>query len=389
MILYRLLMLAALPVLALMAARRDTLAERMARVPLPEGAIWVHGASNGELTSARSVIEGLAAQGDTVLVTCNNPTAKAMVSGWNLPGVTARLAPFDVWPVMRRFLRSRPRALIVVENELWPERILSAPMPVLVIGARMSERSARRWARIGLMRRMLQRLSWVSAQDEGSETRLRDLGLPADRIGPRLTLKSAIRLDDSPLPPLPHPRDTTLLAASTHPGEDEVILDAFRAQSRFRWLILAPRHPVRGDEVAALARGKGFAVAQRSAGDAPGGEVYVADTLGEMPLWYRAACATVIGGSFLPKGGHTPFEPAAYDSALIHGPHVANFAAIFASLYRDGAALSTQADTLAATLDGMDPLRRGVMVRAASAALRSDDAAAVVLTALNARVARP
>ncbi|WP_435169611.1 3-deoxy-D-manno-octulosonic acid transferase [Falsirhodobacter sp. 1013] len=388
MILYRLLMLAALPVLALMAARRGTLAERMARAPLPQEAIWVHGASNGELTSARSVIEGLSAQGDTVLVTCNNPTAKAMVAGWNLPGVTARLAPFDARPVVRRFLRARPRALIVVENELWPERILSAPMPVLVIGARMSERSSRRWARIGLMRRVLRRLSWVSAQDAGSEGRLRDLGLPADRIGPRLTLKSALSRDEGPMPPLPHPREDTVLAASTHPGEDEVILDAFRAQSRFRWLILAPRHPARGAEVAALALARDFTVARRSDGEAPAGEVYVADTLGEMSLWYRAACVTVIGGSFVPKGGHTPYEPALYDSALIHGPHVANFAAIFEALDREGAALPAQAETLAATLGSLDPLRRGIMVRTAASALRPDDAAGVVLTALNALITR-
>ena len=101
MILYRLLMLAALPVLAVLAARRGGLRERLAMDAVPQGAIWVHGASNGELTSARSVIAGLSARGDRVLVTCNNPTAIAMVTGWGMAGVTARLAPFDAWPVMR------------------------------------------------------------------------------------------------------------------------------------------------------------------------------------------------------------------------------------------------------------------------------------------------
>jgi len=381
MILYRALMLAALPVVAVFAARRGGLRERMVCDPAPPRAIWIHGASNGELASARSVIEALAARGDDVLVTCNNPTAKAMVAAWGLAGVTVRLAPLDVWPVMRRMRRLR--ALVIVENELWPERILSARYPVLVIGARMSERSARRWGKVGLMRQMLGALSWVSAQDANSEARLVSLGLPPDRIGPRLTLKSAVPTDNTPLPAMPRGRGETLLAASTHAGEDAVILDAFTRQTRFRSLIIAPRHPARGAEVVALARARGLDVAQRSAGDPPSATVYVADTLGEMPLWYRAACATIIGGTFVPKGGHTPFEPAAYNSALIHGPDVTNFAEIFADLDRAGGALAAKADTLSDLLMTLDSDR---MAQAAREALQHDDAAGVVLSALDAAI---
>lgn len=382
MILYRLVMLLALPVLAVAAWRRGGLAERLGLGPLPRGAVWLHGASNGEIASARGVIEALAARGP-VLITCNNPTAKVLVASWALPGVTARLAPLDAWPVVRAFLRCRPRALLIVENELWPERILSAPCPVLVIGARMSDRSARRWARVPLMRRMLGRMDWVSAQDAASEGRLVTLGLPLDRLGPRLLLKAQPRTAQTPLPTLPHVREETLLAASTHEGEDEVILSAFAAQSRFRWLILAPRHPARGPQVAALAQAQGFAVARRGAGDGPGGAVYVADTLGEMDLWYRAACATVIGGSFVPKGGHTPFEPAAHGSALLHGPSVHNFAEVFAALDAAGGAEPAAAADLAARLDGLTDSRRAAMTAAAAEVLRPVNAVPVVLDALD------
>ncbi|QUS34973.1 3-deoxy-D-manno-octulosonic acid transferase [Falsirhodobacter algicola] len=387
MTLYRLLMLAALPVLALLALRRGTLAQRMGRGPWPEGALWLHGASNGEITSARAVIERLS-RAAPVVVTCNNPTARALVQGWALPGVTARLAPFDLpWP-LARILRRRPRALIVVENELWPERILGCAargVPVFVIGAKMSERSARRWGRIGLARRILGALTWVSAQDAGGEARLRALGLPADRIGPRLMLKAAVETRADPLPPAPVPRAETLLAASTHEGEEEAILDAFARQSRFRWLILAPRHPARGAAVAALAEARGMVAAQRSAGAAPGGAVYVADTMGEMHLWYRMAAATVIGGTFTDRGGHTPYEPAAYGSAILHGPDVANFADVFARLDAEGGAIPVRADLLAEALDALsDP---GAVARQAERLADRGDAARIASEAILSRLA--
>lgn len=378
MILYRLVMLLALPVLAVVAWRRGGLAERLALRPLPRDAVWVHGASNGELTSARAVITALAGHGP-VLVTCNNPTARVMVEGWGLPAVTARMAPLDAWPVVRGFLRCRPHALLIVENELWPERIVQAPCPVLVIGARMSDRSARRWAKVPLLRGILARLSWVSPQDPETETRLRRLGLPDDRIGLCLTLKTAVVRDTRPLPPLPHGREDTLLAASTHEGEDGIILDAFRVQRRFVWLILAPRHPTRGDAIAALAQARGLTVTQRSRGDMPGGDVYIADTLGEMDLWYRAATATIVGGSFVPKGGHTPYEPAAYESAILHGPDVSNFTEVYASLDANGGALKIDGD-LATILDGLTPERRQALTRAARFA--DGDAPAVVVEQL-------
>lgn len=354
MILYRALMLLALPVLAWRAWRRGHLAARMGRAAWPEGAVWVHGASNGELTSARALIAALEGP---VVVTCNNPTARTMVAGWALPGVTATLAPFDLPWVVARILRHAPRALVIVENELWPERILRAArtMPVIVVGARMSERSAARWRRLPLIRTMLGAVAFASAQDAASAERLVSLGLPPNRLGPVAVLKAAVPSDPRPLPDAPALRDRTLLAASTHEGEEGAILDAFAAQTRFSWLIMAPRHPARGMEVAALAAARGLVVARRAAGDPPGGQVYVADTLGEMGVWYRMSAATVIGGTFAPAGGHTPYEPAAFGSAILHGPHLANFADAFADLDQAGGATKVTPDTLAPVLDLMDP----------------------------------
>ncbi|MDP4032771.1 MAG: glycosyltransferase N-terminal domain-containing protein [Pseudorhodobacter sp.] len=360
--LYRLLIWLALPALvaALLWQRlrgqapRGALAERLGWAGTrPRGPLlWLHGASNGELTSVRWLIARLMADAPqlSLLITCNSTSARAMVQGWALPRATVQLAPFDSRGAMRRFLAQwHPTALVIVENELWPERIQQAAAhgPVLLIGARMSERSARNWGRLapGLMRAMLTRLSFVSAQDAASETRLRALGLPAARLGPRLMLKSrAVTVPagkSPPFTPVP-PRARCLLAASTHAGEDAAILDGFaqaRTAGRFDLLILAPRHPRRAPAIATLIAARGLTFATRSAGEVPGPEtaVYLADTLGEMALWYGMAGATIIGGSFGTAGGHTPFEPAAHGSAIIHGASVANFSESFAALDNAGA----------------------------------------------------
>ena len=232
--------------------------------------------------------------------------------------------------------------------------------PVLLIGARMSQRSARGWARFapGLMRGMLESLSLVSAQDTASEARLLALGLPGARMLPALMLKSRAAMAQvaagGGVPALATtgfpPRARCLLAASTHAGEDAPILDAFaqaRAAGVFDLLILAPRHPRRAPDIAALIAARGLAFATRSAGEPPGPQtvVYLADTLGEMRQWYARAGATVIGGTLQDHGGHTPFEPAATGSAIVHGPHVANFAESFAALDTAGAALAVGCGT--------------------------------------------
>lgn len=406
MVLYRLVLsLAALWLRLNARIRPGAGAERLSPPPPADRpALWVHGASNGELTAARAAIEALVATGHSLIITTNSQTGRAMVAAWALPGTTVRLAPFDDRATVRRFLdAARPAALIIIENELWPERILAAAargIPVLVLGARLSDRSARAWGRFAhLARRVLGAITWLAPQDAASRDRFLGAGLPPDRLGPVLSLKStaAAAPPAAPAPPaplaLPWPRDLTLLAASTHEGEDEPILDAWlaaRARHPGLGLILAPRHPRRSAAIAGLIAARGLGFATRSKGEAPGPgtDVYLADTLGEMALWYEAAGMCFVGGSLVDRGGHTPFEPAAYGTAILHGPHFGNFtpaydrlrAAHAAVAVADEAALGAALIRLAG--DGATQARLAAAAAPALAALAPKDGLQPFFTAL-------
>ena len=389
MLLYRCLLTLLSPVLlggALLRVLRgrETWADLSQRLgggaPAKPGAIWLHGASNGELASARGLVGALrAARPDLpIVVTANTVTGRALARGWDFPGVTARLAPLDFrWALARFRRRTRPALLIVMENELWPNRIVTAPMPVACIGGRMSARSFSTWQRAPrLAATLMRRLSFLSAQDDQSARHFAALGLPASAQGPTGTLKSGVDLPQpdadtlAALTPL-FPRPDTLLVASTHEGEERAVLDGFTAARADRpglKMILAPRHPARGDEVAQIARATGLTVARRSAGEQPTLDtaIYLADTLGEMPLWYRLAGMTFVAGSFAPKGGHTPFEPAAAGSAILHGPDIANFRDVYTALDTGGGAVA---------VSGADDLR-DALVRLAGDATAQDALAA-------------
>lgn len=378
----------------------QALRERLGRAhapALPQGGkrIWLHGASNGELTSVRWLAVRLLSDHPelSLVITCNSASARAMVRDWQLDRSQTQLAPFDTQGAVRRFLAAwTPTALITVENELWPERIaqMAARGPIALIGARISAGSARNWQRFapGLMRGMLAKLRLVSAQDAGSEARFATLGLPQAGIGPRLMLKS-IGVAPAPkaAPISGVTRARCLLAASTHEGEDAPILDAYaaaRAAGVFDLLILAPRHPRRAPAIAALIAARGLSYATRSAGEMPGtAAVYLADTLGEMTLWYGMAGATVIGGSFGDAGGHTPYEPAAQGSALLHGPSVANFSESFGALDAAGAAIAVADGAgLTAALCTMTPQDQARLGAAAQVVLSADNAQ-ILLEALD------
>lgn len=395
MVIYQLLMVLALPVLVLVALRRGGLAERLGLVPAPgPGAgprLWLHGASNGELTSARWVLEGVIAArpGVQVLVTANSATGRAMVAGWGLPGVVSAYAPLDTAGAPGRVLdRWEPQALVVIENELWPSRIAAARrrgVAVLVIGARMSERSAARWRLLdGLIRSTLARVTWASAQDDGSLARLRALGLPEAAAGPVVALKAQGAAVPGALPFAGPPRARVLLAASTHEGEEEIALDGFlAARGQFDLLILAPRHPRRSPEVQEMLDRRGVAFTTRARGEPPRQAVYLADTLGEMAGWYAMAGVCLIGGTFAPRGGHTPWEPARAGCALLHGPEVENFAGPLTRLDAGGGALRiAQPQDLGAALAGMTPARQAALAARASQLLSPEGDGAEVLRAV-------
>lgn len=396
MILYRLLLSLALPVLLVRLLWRvlrgaepaETLAERLGGgAPSAPGALWLHAASNGELASARPLITALlAARPDLrLLITTNTVTARALAQGWADPRIAVRAAPLDArWALTRFLARHRPAALIVVENELWPNRLILAAargLPVFVVGARISTRSAARWRRTGLGPRLLAAVTALSAQDSASEAAFLNLGLRPDALLPGLNLKTAV---EAPAPDcrLGWLRDATLLAASTHEGEEEIVLDAFaqaRAQRPDLRLILAPRHPRRAPEIAALIAARGLAHVSRSSGAPSVVEVLLADTMGEMANWYAAAGLCFIGGTLVEKGGHTPWEPAAYGCALAHGPSTANHAEAFAALDAARAAwrvADSESLATAFATPGSIWAERGETARKTLAALRSATGAA-------------
>jgi 3-deoxy-D-manno-octulosonic-acid transferase len=321
----------------------------------PEGRlVWIHGASVGETISMTPVVERLMARGYTVLVTSGTVTS-ARVMAERLPAASIhQFIPLDAPGFMRRFLRYwRPDVGLIAESELWPNMLIEAgkaDIPLMLLNGRMSERSYARWSRQPAMARaLLSRFDVVMAQSRLDGERYSRLGAP------RIALGGNLKYDVSPPPA--DPATLALLegatggrpiwiAASTHPGEDEFVIDAHRrvAERLPKLLtILAPRHPQRGPDIEALARSMGVATGRRSLGDVPDSAVdlYVADTVGELGLFYRLAPIAYLGGSLVPHGGQNPIEPAKLGAAILHGPHVHNFTDVYASLDEKGGAVKT------------------------------------------------
>ncbi len=379
------------------AARGKEVAERLGErrgegAARPAGRLlWLHAASVGETLSLLPLLKALTARAPdlSVLVTTGTVTAAALLAQRLPPALAGRVehrfAPLDVPRWVERFLAGwRPDAGALVESELWPNLIRAARrrgVPLALVNARLSERSARRWRRWapGLAREMLSAFSPVLAQTPADAARL-------GALGARLALCLGNLKDAAP--PLPADpaelarlRDAAagrpvFLAASTHPGEEAVVLEAHRrAAARVPGLltVIAPRHPHRGPAVAAEARG--LAVARRAAGEAPGAgtAVYVADTLGELGLLYRLAGVCLVGGSLVPHGGQNPQEPARLGCPILLGPHTANFAEPVARLLAAGGALRVEgndpAGALASLVVGMlsNPDRARAMAEAAAA----------------------
>ncbi|SMX43833.1 3-deoxy-D-manno-octulosonic acid transferase [Actibacterium lipolyticum] len=358
--LYRFLLTLAAPFFAIRLLLRGGIANLSERLASEQGSahrgavFWVHAASNGELTAARPLIKALLDRdrGLRIIITCNSDTGKALAQDWKLARVSVRLAPLDYGFAVRRFIANwQPDALILIENELWPNRMVAMQelsRPVIVLSGRMSEKSARVWKKLpSLAREVVGTITYLSAQDRASRDRFIELGVPTAKIGPVLNLKTqglrgAFDAEEKFHLSQVFPHDRTLLAASTHDGEEKLILRGFKdalAERPDLRLIIAPRHPRRSEELQDILFKFRLTFATRSKGDAPSAEtqVYLADTLGEMPLWYELCSMTFVGGSLAPVGGHTPLEPAAHHSMVLHGTNLENFAEIYASFEKAGA----------------------------------------------------
>jgi len=336
------------------AARRR---ERLGHATLsrPSGRlIWFHAASVGESLSVLTLIARMGARlADTeFLITSGTATSARLINERLPPRCRHQFAPLDAPRIVARFLDHwRPDAGIFVESELWPVMLAEAGargIPLALLNARLSPRSAARWQRHPETARfVLGHFALILTQNRDSAMRLAAMQAPPERLREGSNLKAL----SAPLPvdhaaldalraalgPRPH-----WLASSTHEGEERIVLAAARDLLRSHpdlCLLLMPRHPERGDTVEAQIRAAGFTCARRSRGELPGeAQVYLADTLGETGTFYALCPRVFLGGSLLPIGGHNPFEPAQAGAAIVSGPHVANFAETYGALADCGAA---------------------------------------------------
>lgn len=324
----------------------------------PGRLFWLHAASVGETVSALPVLETMAARDPSLhfLVTTGTTTSAAMLGQRLRPDLAARVrhrfVPLDVPGWAARFLEGwRPDAGAFVESELWPNLLAEAKargVPMALVNGRMSERSFTRWSRAPrLAAATLGAFRLVLARSESDRRRFAALGAAEARCWG--DLKAAA-------PPLPADPAAlarlraaigarpVFLAASTHPGEEAMVAAAHAALlPRFPDLltVIVPRHPERGAAIEAALAPSGLPLARRCGGGAPKPEValYIADTLGELGLFYRLAGVALVGGSLVPHGGQNPLEPARLHCPILLGPFTANFEETVARLLEAGGAV--------------------------------------------------
>ena len=351
------------------AGREDAgrLGERRgeASAPRPDGPlIWLHAASVGESLVALSLAEGLIERDGTrqVLITSGTATSAQVIARRAGANLRHQYAPADAPVWARRFLAHwRPDLAVFTESELWPNLILetkASGVPLALANARMNEKSLTGWRRWPhSAKALLSAFDWIGAADGATADGLEYLlDAPVARTG---NVKLEAGLPDPDPASLAAARTVlgarpVFTAASTHAGEDGIVIEAHARLLKDRpdaLMILAPRHPERAGEVAALADRAGLSHVRRSTGQTPQAEtqLWIADTLGEMPLWYALSPVTVVCGSFLEAiGGHNPIEATRAGSAVATGPYAASFADVYAAYDAAGArAVARTPDELA------------------------------------------
>jgi 3-deoxy-D-manno-octulosonic-acid transferase len=353
---YRLLTAAATPLAPVLMSHRlksgKELAARLnerygeSDVARPSGPlVWVHGASVGELVSVIPLIQRISKKGLAVLCTSGTVTS-ANLAEQRLPkGVIHQFVTLDTPRFVKRFFDHwKPDLALFVESDLWPNLIMTNAergVPLILINGRVSERSFNRWRRVpATIAALLRRFDLCLAQSTAHAERYRELGAP------RIVTTGNVKFD-APEPPADPDKlaelrtaigeRTVLAGASTHAGEEGMLIEAHRrlrgAFSRLL-MIIAPRHPERGPAILDIAKAAGLAAALRSRGELPSGntDVYIADTLGELGIIYRLAPIVFVGGSLASHGGQNPIEPIKLGAAILHGPNVWNFAEVYAAL---------------------------------------------------------
>lgn len=331
--------------------------ERFGRVPVAYAGrrpVWIHAVSVGEVQVARALVERLRElrPGLDLLVTTTTPTGADLLAQTLGSSVRHLYFPYDLPHVIRRYLeRIQPALVMLIETEIWPNLIAACgdrDIPVLLINGRLSARSYAGY-RLGgeLVRSAVAGLRGIAAQTAEDARRLVKLGAASAGVTVTGSIKfdaripASLREQAEPLRRSLGVNRPVLIAASTHGGEEEQLLSAFariRSTRPDALLLLVPRHPERGDAVAALVRARGLRCCRRSEGAINvGADVFLGDTLGELALFYAAADVAFVGGSLVPVGGHNLLEPAALGIPVLTGPHVFNFGEIVTLLERGGA----------------------------------------------------
>ena len=346
--LYRLALLLAAPLIPLRLlwrGRRERgywqhWGERLALGPAPvTGVLWIHAVSVGEMRAAQPLVNALRAVHPdvAVLLTFRTPTVRATAEALYLDFARIVYLPYDYAGSMRRFMRRvRPRVGILMETELWPNLIHAAAragVPLVLANARLSERSARGYARLpALTRACLARVAVVAAQTEADAERLEKLGAASVHVAGNLKFDiapPAAQLELGAAWKAKWGQRPVLLAASTREGEEALLLRAFAETAPADvLLVLVPRHPQRFNEVAGLIEAAGLAYQRRSMLDGelgPQTRVLLGDSLGELFAYYAACDVAFVGGSLAPLGGQNLIEPASVGRPVLVGPHTFNF----------------------------------------------------------------
>ena len=321
------------------------------QVERPEGRIvWFHGVSVGESLSALPVIERLRQERpDLTVVLTTATTTSAEILAKRLPaGVLHQFAPIDTPQAAKAFLDYwRPNLAVFIESDIWPnllDALAARRVPYALLSARITEKTYRGWQTwSGAMRKVLSGYSLVMAQDRDSDRRLASMGIATAPVANLKTLGAPLNVDETALAALDAliGERRVLLAASTHYGEDALIAHALEPYVRDGdLLILAPRHPLKAPDIRIDIESLGLHVAQRSLNEplTAGTQVYLADTLGELGLFFSLADIVVMGGSFQSGvGGHNPLEPARLGKSVVTGPDLFNWQGVFEDLIDAGA----------------------------------------------------
>ena len=324
----------------------------MSRDVRPEGPlVWIHGASVGEVLAAAALIERLRALNIRILLTSGTVTSASIVAKRFPPDVIHQYVPFDSPRYVARFLDHwRPSLALFIESDLWPNLILQSAarrLPMVLINGRMSQRSFPRWRRMsGTISALLEKFDLCLAQSKTDGERFAALGSRDVIVTGNLKL-------DVPAPPADPVKLDKLMAvtrgrplvvaASTHPGEEEILIETQRALAGFfpqLLTVIVPRHPDRGPAIARMIEAAGLKASLRSGQELPTAatDIYVADTLGELGLFYRLAPIVFMGGSLVEHGGQNPIEAVKLGATIVHGPHVFNFTDLYEALDQAGGA---------------------------------------------------